>query len=203
MASQVLDITRRMRPQWVVSHLFGKAPSIAIKEFKKNGFALDHVVALVWGAGEPDMIAAGWDIAQGYLGMHFAGVGRDFPVVQDIMQMYKDEGQEVPEMVGTVYYNRGILNGAILVEAVRQAIEHFGMPLTGEKIKDGMEKMKDFSLDGFLPPLTFTPDDHEGGGWVRLYQTKGEELVPYTDWFHGYRDLVLEEVKAAVAKNKP
>ena len=40
MASQVLDITRRMRADWVVGHLFGNAPSVSIKELKKNGFTL-------------------------------------------------------------------------------------------------------------------------------------------------------------------
>ena len=54
-----------------------------------------------------------------------------------------------------------------------------------------------------LPSLTITPEDHEGGGWVRLYQTQGEQLVPVTDWFRGYRDLVLDEVtKAGKAEAK-
>jgi branched-chain amino acid transport system substrate-binding protein len=202
MSSQVLDITRRFRPDWVISHLFGKAPAISIKEFKKNGFPMDKVISLVWGGGEPDFVSAGWETSQGYLAMHFAGVGRDFQVIQEIMQMYNDAGEAVPEMVGGVYYNRGVLNAAILVEAVRQAIKHHGMPLTGEKVKDGMEKIKDFSLGGFLPPLTFVPEDHEGGGWVRIYQTKDEGMVPYTDWFRGYREVVLAQVKEAVEKEK-
>lgn len=203
MASQVLDIVRRMRPEWVISHLFGKAPSIAIRELRKNGFPLDKVVSLVWGAAEQDMIAAGWDVAQGYLGMHFAGVGRDFPVIQEIIKMYKDDGQEPPETVGRVNYNRGVLNAALLIEAVRLAVEKYKTPeVTGDQVKEGMEAIKDFSLGGFLPPLTFSKDDHEGGGWVRIYQTKGETLVPYTDWMHGYRDLVWAEVKEAVAKGK-
>jgi branched-chain amino acid transport system substrate-binding protein len=76
------NIVRRMRADWVVSHLFGKSPSISIRELKKNGYPLNKVVSLVWGAGEQDMIAAGWDTAQGYLGMHFAGVGQgDHPDV--------------------------------------------------------------------------------------------------------------------------
>ncbi len=202
MASQILDITRRFRPKFVISHLFGKAPAISIKEFRKNRFPLDKVLSLVWGGGEPDFISAGWKNSQGYLAMHFAGVGRDFKVIQDIIKMYKDEGKPVPDMVGTVYYNRGVLNGAILVEGARQATKHFGMPLTGEKVKMGMEKVKDFSLGGFLPPLTFVPQDHEGGGWVRVYQTKGEGMVPYTDWIRGYREVVLDEVKQAIAKAK-
>lgn len=202
MASQVLDITRRMRADWVVGHLFGQAPSVSIKEFKKNGFPLDKVISLVWGAGEEDMKAAGWDTAQGYLGMQFAGVGRDFPVIQDIIKMYQAENQEVPEYVGWVYYNRGVLNAALMVEGIRLAIEHEGLPITGEKVKKGFERIKDFTLGGF-PPLTVTPEDHEGGGWVRVYQTKEEKLVPITDWFRGYREIVQAEVqKAAKAEDK-
>lgn len=197
MASAVLDITRRMRADWVVAHLFGKSPAISIKEFKKNGFPLDKVISLVWGSGEMDMTAAGWDTSEGYLGMHFAGVGRDFPVIQEIMQMYKDEGKEVPEIIGQVYYNRGVFNAAVMVEAIRLAVKNSGLPVTGEKVKEGYEQIKDFTLGGFLPPLTITTQDHEGGGWVQLYQTKDGKLIKHTDWFQGYRDIVIDEVKKA------
>ena len=200
MAAAVLDITRRMRADFVISHLFGKAPSIAIKEFKKNGYPLNKVISFVWGAGEHDMIAAGWKTAQGYLGMQFAGVGRDFPVIQEIMELYQSEGKEVPATVGSVYYNRGVFAGAIMVEGVRLALKNYGMPVTGEKVKMGLEQIKDFGLDGFLPPLNITPQDHEGGGWVRLYRTEGETLVPHTAWFRGYHDIVLAQVKKAVSQ---
>ena len=36
MAAQALDITRRMRADWVVAHLFGRSPSVSIKELKKT-----------------------------------------------------------------------------------------------------------------------------------------------------------------------
>ena len=198
MASQVLDITRRMRADWVVGHLFANAPAVSIKEFTKNGFPLDHVVSLVWGAGEDDMTVAGWDMAQGYLGLQFTGVGRDFPVLREILQMYQAAHQDVPDYIGGVYYNRGVLIAALMVEGIRLAIEHAGLPVTGEQVKQGYERIQDFTLGGLLPSLTVTPMDHEGGGWVRLYQTKGKQLVPVTDWFRGYRDLVLDEVKKAV-----
>ncbi len=201
MSTAVSDIARRFRADWVVSHLFAKSPGIAIKEFRKNGYPLDKIVSLVWGAGEQDMLSAGgWDKAQGYLGMQFAGVGRDFPVIQDIIQMYQDEGKEVPDIVGQVYYNRGVFMTSIIVEGVRLAIENFGLPVTGEKVKKAYEMIKDYTLGGFLPPMTVTPQDHEGGGWVRIYQTKGEEFVPYTEWFQGYRDVVIDELKKAAQK---
>ncbi|MBI2217478.1 MAG: ABC transporter substrate-binding protein [Candidatus Rokubacteria bacterium] len=200
MASQVLDITRRMRADWVIAHLFGKSPSISIKEFKKNGFPLDKVVSLVWGAGEHDILAAGWDTAQGYLGMQFAGVGRNFPVIQEIVKMYRDEGREVPATVGSVYYNRGVLVGALMAEAIRLAVAHEGLPVTGEKVRNGYRRIRDFTLGGLLPPLTVTEADHEGGGWVKLYQVRGTEIVAHTDWFHGYRDVVQDEVRKAAGK---
>jgi branched-chain amino acid transport system substrate-binding protein len=150
----------------------------------------------VWGAGEADIEAAGWDVAQGYLGLQFTAIGRSLPVIQDLMKMYREEGKEVPRYVGGVYYSRGVLIGAVLSEGVRLAIQNFGLPVTGEKVRKGYESMKSFDLQGFLPPMTVTPKDHEGGGWVRLYQVKGTEWVPVGDWIRGYR----EEVMALVAK---
>lgn len=203
MAASVLDIARRFRADFVVSHLFGKAPAISIKEFRKNGYKLDNIISLVWGAGENDMITAGCDKgdADGYLAMHFAGVGRDFPVIKDIMKtVYQDRGKDVPEIVGQVYYNRGVFNGAIMVEGVRNAIKNHGLPVTGEKVKLGYEEIKDFTLGGFLPPLNVTAQDHEGGGWVQIYETKGCDITKKTDWFQGYRDVVMAEIKKAATK---
>ena len=76
-----------------------------VKEFKKNGFPLDRVVSLFGGAGEEGMQVAGWDAAQGYLGIPFTEAGRDVPVIQDIVTMYQAERQEVPDYVGWTTYN--------------------------------------------------------------------------------------------------
>ena len=195
MGPQVIDITRRFKADWVVGHLFGRSPSVSIKELKKAGFPMNKVVSFVWGAGEADIEAAGWDVAQGYLGMQFTSTGRSLPMIQELMKMYRDEGKAIPAYVGGVYYSRGVLNGAVLAEGVRLAIQNFGLPVTGEKVKKGYELMKNFDLGGFLPPMTVVPADHEGGGFVRLYQVKGKEWVPATDWFRGYREEVLAQVK--------
>jgi len=56
-------------------------------------------------------------VAEGYNAMQFAGVGPDFPVLDEIREMYKKEGKESPkEMASTVYYNRGVLIAAIHLE---------------------------------------------------------------------------------------
>ena len=201
MGPQVIDITRRFKAEWVVGHLFGQSPAVSIKELKRAGFPMNKFVSFVWGAGEANIDGAGWDVAQGYIGMQYSSTGRGLPLIQEIMQkIYKDEGKEVPKYVGSVYYSRGVLNGAILAEGVRLAVQNFGLPVTGDKVRKGFESIKNFDLGGFLPPMTVTPQDHEGGGWARLYQVKGTEWVPITDWFRGYREEVLALVKSANKK---
>jgi branched-chain amino acid transport system substrate-binding protein len=200
MGPQVIDITRRFKADWVVAHLFGRSPSVSIKELKKAGFPLDRVISFVWGSGEADAKAAGWADAQGYLGLQFAAVGRNLPVIQEIIRMYQEEGKPVPEYVGGVYYNRGVLTAAIMAEGVRLAIQNHGLPVTGEKVQKGYEALRNFDLQGLLPPLVVTPEDHEGGGWVRIYQVKGTEFVPVSDWIRGYREEVMALVEKANKK---
>ena len=52
MGAQVLDITGRFKPDFVIAHLFGRAPSVFIKEMKGKGYPLSKVVSLGWGSAE-------------------------------------------------------------------------------------------------------------------------------------------------------
>jgi branched-chain amino acid transport system substrate-binding protein len=200
MGAQVLDITQRFHPDFVISHLFGRSPSVSIKEFKRAGFPLNKMLGLVWASAEDDIKAAGgWDVAEGYYTMQFAGAGDDYPVRQDIKAMFKQQGKEPPEtMADTVIYNRGLFEAAIQVEALKNALKLTqDQAPTGPDVKKGFEQISDFTLGGLVPPLKITPEDHEGGGWVRIFQVHDGKFVPATDWFRAYRDLVMQQVKAA------
>jgi branched-chain amino acid transport system substrate-binding protein len=197
--AQVLDITQRYRPDFVIAHLFGRSPSVAIKEFKRAGYPLSKMLGLVWASAEADILAAGgWAVAEGYHTLQFAGAGDDYPVRQEIKAMYKAQGKEPPkEMDDTVVYNRGLLWAAVHVEAIRNALKATGgKQPTGEDVKKGFESIHDFSLGGLVPPLEVNATDHEGGGWVQVFQVKGGKLVKETDWFRAYPEVVA----AAVAK---
>jgi branched-chain amino acid transport system substrate-binding protein len=200
MEPQVSEIVRDFRADWVIGSLFGRPANVSIKEFRKAGFPLNRVISFVYGAGEPDVEEAGWDTAQGYLGLQYASLGRNFPVIQDIMKMYRDDGKDVPKHVGSAYYNRGVLTAALIVEGIRLAIENDGLPLTGDKVRKGYESIRKLDLQGLGPPLNITPQDHEGGGYLRLYQVKGSAWVPLTDWFRGYHDEVMALAKKANAR---
>jgi len=198
MGAQVLDITQRYRPDFVIDHLFGRSPSVAIKEYKRAGYPLSKVIGLVWASAEADIIAAGgWQVAEGYHTLQFAGAGDEYPVRQEIKAMYKAQGKEPPKtMDDTVIYNRGLLIGAIHVEAIRNALNaNGGKQPTGEDIKKGFEQIHDFTLGGLFPPLQITPADHEGGGWVQIFQVHDGKFVKETDWFRGYPQVVAAAVK--------
>jgi branched-chain amino acid transport system substrate-binding protein len=200
MGAQILDLTQRYRPDFVVTHLFGRSPSVSVKELKRNGYPLRKVVAMVWGGAEADVDAAGgYPASEGYNTLQFAGVGSEFPVIREILNMYSTQGKEPPkDMRSTVMYNRGVLIAATHVEAVRNAIKlNGGKQPTGEDVKKGFEAISGFSLGGLVPPLKITPEDHEGGGWVRVFRVTKTGFEPVGDWFRGYPDVLQKSIAAA------
>jgi branched-chain amino acid transport system substrate-binding protein len=124
-------------------------------------------------------------------------------VLKEIEAMYKAQGKSAPkEMDSTVLYNRGVLIGALHVEAVRNAIKaKGGAAPTSEEVKKGMESVKDFTLGGLVPPMAITPADHEGGGWVQIWTVKGGKLVKVKDWFQGYRPVIEKQLAADASKS--
>ena len=197
MGAQVLDITGRFKPDFVIAHLFGRAPAVALKELKGKGFPLSKVVGLVWAVSEADIAAAGgMAFAEGYHTLQYAGVGKDYPVLKEIEAMYKAQGKQPPkEMDSTVLYNRGVFQAAVQLEAIGHAIKaKGGAAPTSSDVRDGFEKIKDFTLGGLVPPLTITPEDHEGGGWVQVWTIKGGKYVKATEWQTAYRDVIKKHL---------
>lgn len=200
MGAQVLDIAQRYRADFVISHLFGGAPAVSIKELKRVGYPLKKVIGFVWASAEANIEAAGgFAAAEGYYTMQFAGVGTDYPVLNEIREMYKKAGKPAPkEMASSVFYNRGVLIAALHVEAIRNALK--AKPngkITGADVKAGFEQISNFTLGGLVPPLKITPTDHEGGGLVQIWQVKGGKFAKATDWFSAYPDVLAKHIKDA------
>jgi len=198
MGAQVLDITSRYRCDFVIAHLIGRAPSVAIKELKGKGYPMNKVISFVWGAAEADIEAAGgWDAASGYSALNFADVGGDFPVIKDINALYQAQGKSVPAAQEiSVFYNRGVMIAAN-PEAARNAIlAKGGAKPTVEDLKEGMEAINGFTLGGMVPPMEVTAADHEGGGWVEVRSVKEGKLVKNGDWFQADRDVIKKHLLA-------
>ena len=60
--------------------------------------------------------------------------------------------------------------------------------------------IRDFTLGGINAPLSITPTDHEGGGWVKIFRVKDEGFQPVTKWFRAYRNLVVKKEETTAAQ---
>ena len=201
MRAQVLDISRRYRADWVLIHLFGRAVPVALKEFSRVGFPMEQMIGMVWAGAEADFDIAGWDRVQNYNTLQMAHVGStranpNHPLIKDIVEIYRSRGDEAPAGIdSSVFYNRGVMWGAFHVAGVENAVKKWGPDdIDSVKVRMGLEMIRNMSLNDFMPPLTITPQDHEGGGYLRVFKVKDKGFVPASGWVHGYRDIVIKQV---------
>ena len=192
---------RRYRPDFVFIWGAGNSQIVSVREAVRNGIDPAKILSVVWLA-ETDMKNLGESTAIGIKRAEVVPSGRDHPILQRILQKVVTAGKGVgdPAVVGNTYYNMGVADMLITTEAVRLALDKFGPPLTGDKLKAGFEMIRNFDAEGFLPPVTITEQDHQGGGYARVSQWDGKAWVPVSDWAASYQDLVWEEARASAAK---
>lgn len=203
-SAQWLDIKRRFKADWVINRNWGVSCTVPLKEAARVGFPRDHIIGVWWCGSEEDVTPAG-PAGKDYISTNFHGVGREFPVIKEIMdKIYKKgKGNLEEARVGTVIYNRGIIHGIITVEALKTAYKQFGAnPINGEQMKWALEnlnideaRLKEIGAEGLLPPVKTSPQDHQGFGAARFQQWNGTKWVPISDWVAPMKDVVDAEVK--------
>ena len=156
------------------------------------------------------MVRAG-EAAIGFSCATWHGMGRDFPLIQEMLQYVYTRGKGAgPERdVGTAgTWIRGVLRGVLTAEALRTAMREFGhQPLTGAQVQWGLEHLsltaaalKALGVEGLLTPFSLSCRDHEGGGSVRFQQWDGMQWTVLTDWIVPDQALVRPLVEAAAAQ---
>ncbi|MCP3711305.1 ABC transporter substrate-binding protein [Paraburkholderia sp. CNPSo 3274] len=212
--SQWLKI-HQINPDWVILRGWGVMNPVAIKTAQKVGYPVDHIIGNIWSNSEEDVRPAG-DAARGFISITTHPSGTDYPVLQAINQYVIKPGNgnlKDPARFGTVYYNLGVVNGILNVEAVRVAQRKFGdKPLTGEQVRWGFEhldlddaRLKQLGALGLVQPLKLTCADHEGGGAVRFQQWDGQKWTVISNWVQADRALlrpIIEKSALSYAKEK-
>ncbi len=202
-----VDIARRFRADWAVQWNYGQSCNVPMTEMKKVGFPMEKFIGTLWCGSEEDIVPAG-DLAKGYVSANYHGVGRGFPVIQQIIEKVHEAGKGNIEMarVGTVAYNRGVLTGIVIVESFRNAIKSHGMPLTGEKVRDGFRmlkldkaRLKALGAEGLMPELVLSKEYHGGVDPQLFQQGDGKQWKTISDWVPPYEDVVWAEIKKSAA----
>ncbi len=192
MRPQVLDISRNYRADYVIEHVFGRAGGVQFKEFARVGFPMDRLMGLTWVGGESDVEVAGWDTAQGFIKVSAWPAGEHALYGEIRALNRKLDREDSPQMSSTVYYNSGVGGAIVATEAIRRAVEKHGANISSTHVREALEGYRNFSGDGFISAISITPEDHEGGGFVNVYQVKGKGYRELATRVQGYREDVVE-----------
>ena len=208
--SQWLQI-RQAKPDYVILWGWGVMNPTALKAAAKVGFPRDKMLGVWWAGSEEDVIPAG-DAAKGYVSAAFSAPGTNFPVMQDIQKKLYATGKgnlEDTSRQGSIYHNRGVVYGMVIVEAIRKAQEKYGKGkvMTPEQVRWGLEnlnlseaRIKELGAAGMFPPIKTSCLDHEGSGMVRFQQWDGKSFKPLTPFMTGDKELVRKMVDESAAK---
>ncbi len=211
--AQWMDIVRRYKADWVINRNWGVSCTVPLKEAARLGFPSDRILGVWWCGAEEDVLPAG-KAAKGYITANWHGVGKDFPLIQEIIDKVYGQmkGHIAFTRVGSVYWNRGVYAGVINEEAILMAHKKFGVKvLTGEEIRWGMEninideaRIKELGLEGFMAPVKTSCENHEGGNQVLFQQWDGEKWVRIgeTTPMNDFVRPLIEESAAQYAKEK-
>ncbi len=180
--SQWLQI-RREKPDYALLWGWGVMNQVAVQEATNIGFPMDKFIGIWWSGTESDVIPAGAG-ADGYKALTFHNTGTDFPVFADIQKYVVDAGKAAGtgEHVGSVLYNRGLYQAALLAEAVKTAQKiHGTADITSTMMRDGLEaleitdeKMTAIGLGGFGPNFKVSCENHGGPGLGAVQQWNAE-----------------------------
>ena len=198
---------RRDRPDWIYLQGWGAMNPTAVREAGRIGFDMKRLVGVWWAGGEDDARPSG-AAGKGYKALNWHEVGTNFPVLQDVIKHVVDKGQsQAPkEKVGENLYNRGVYQGMLVAEAIRNAQKLSGKKaITGEDLRRGLETLNmtdarwaELGAPGFAAPIQLSCQDHNGHNKVYLVEWDGAKWTRGTDWIEPMKDKVrpLLEVDA-------
>ena len=206
---------RQAKPDWVFLRTWGVSTPVAIKTAARFGFPVDHIIGDIWASSDEDVLPTG-DAGKGYLALTPYPGGAEFEIHKKIKEHILDKGKsdlKDPKSFGSVYYNSGLVNAAIAVEAIRAGQAKFGQrPLTGNEGRWGLEhlnideaRLKAIGFAGLMQPLALSCSDHEGGGAAKVQQWDGAKWNLLTDWVTADRQTLrplIEAKSAAYAQEK-
>jgi branched-chain amino acid transport system substrate-binding protein len=195
---------RRANPNWTLIWGGGVGQTVSLKEAIRNGISPEKIASVVW-LSESDMKVVGEDAAKGVLKFEGAASGREPKIIQDILKdvVGKGKGAGPQELVGTSYYNIGVLSAALMVEGTRKALEiSKGAMITSQTLNEGLRSITRFNAEGLSPSITITKTDHQGGGMGRVAQWDGRRWVAKSDWLSADQGLVWELIKESSAEFK-
>ena len=203
-----LDV-RRDRPDWIYLQGWGAMNPTAIKQAADINFSMNQLVGNWWSGSDDDARPAG-ALAKGYTSLDINAVGADFPAIQDIVKYVVDKGKSQvssKDKVGENFYDRAVLNAALVAEAIRTAQHLTGKKqVNGEDVRRGFESLnitdarwKEMGLPGFAAPIHLSCSDHNGHNLISVVQWDGAKWTKTSEMLEPIKDKVMPLIESAAA----
>lgn len=179
-------------PDWLLLSAPGSTTAAVLKTASELGVPARRIIVAEAGTAVDDLAAAG-PLAIGYLAVVPEPHGFHFLVVREILK-HRSVGRLrtplPPGVFGSARYNRGVVLGILVGEAIRVAQKRHGAkPLNGQQIRWGLEHL---ALDEaalarlgaleLLPTVQLSCSSHEGGRAVKMQQWLGSRWTVVSDW---------------------
>jgi branched-chain amino acid transport system substrate-binding protein len=197
----------RDRPDWMIMWGFGAMNAAAIKEAAAIHFPMDRFIGS-WNAGGEDDVQPAGAGARGYLALNFNGSGTDYPAIHEIVARVVDAGNSRTsrDKVGENLYDRGVYNGVLIAEAIRNAQKLSGRKAIGGKdMRRGLESLaispqrwRQLGLPDFAGAITgISCADHSGHQGAYVQQWDGAKWVRASGWISPMTERLGPMLQAA------
>lgn len=149
-----------------------------LKTAQKYNYWPKQVFGFNW-ATDDALVRACGEAAKNFVGTNFVGAWSDespgIKLTRHIAEKYKRT-----EIGMTSLYINGIGVSWLFGEAFKRA----GKDLTPDSLKAALESLKNYSTEGVLPPVTYTPKSHSPSEMVKFFKADvaNKRLVSITDW---------------------
>jgi len=192
---------RRNPPDYILMWGWGVMNQVAIKEAASIHFPMDKFIGVWWSAHEGDVLPAGVG-SHGYKAITFTGNGRGYPLYEDIDKYLIKTGKVAGDgsQIGTHLYNRGIIQGLFLAEAIKTAqAMHGTSKITPAMMRDGLENLEmteekyaAAGLPNFSVPFKVSCENHgvPGLGAIQQWDAKKKQWKQVSDFIASDRSII-------------
>lgn len=173
--SQLLNLAKSGAEYALVQETYMAASTI-VKDAKKLGLDTKFI-GLNWTFGKT-LVDLAKDAAEGYYGTNSFALWGETGVA-GIKFLHELNQKYHPDVTyREINYVQGFSSMYVMLSALKMTKGE----LTGKNIKNTLETFKNFDTMGLTAPVTFTKDSHKGVTALKIYQIKGGQLVPVTDY---------------------
>jgi branched-chain amino acid transport system substrate-binding protein len=176
----------RAKPDYVVIAGLGAMAETALAEARETNFPMGRLIGMWWSTNDAELALLG-DAAKGYRALSWNLPGADAPALRDIAETKggaDKAGRAAAERSG-LFYQRGVVAGAILVEAIRLAHSHFDRrDIDRTQLRWAVEhlnlddaKLAALGLTGMIAPFVTSCSDHGGHAAAWLLEWNGRAFI--------------------------